>query len=82
MVKMTVMAAKMAVQQMNLKTNIAMKPAVMPKIAQPLAAAMSAEIPRQMQTIAAHAITHAVRMKFAKIASVLKHKQVNAIKTK
>lgn len=82
MVKMTVMAAKMAVQQMNLKTNIAMKPAVMPKIAQPLAAAMSAEIPRQMQTIAAHAITHAVRMKFAKIASVLKYKQVNAIKTK
>ena len=82
MAKMTVMAAKMAVQQMNQKTNIAMKPAVMPKIAQPLAAAMSAEIPRQTQTIAAHAITHAVSMKFAKIASVLKYKQVNAVKTK
>ena len=82
MAKMTVMAAKMAVQPMNLKTNIAMKPAVMPKIARPLAVAMSAEIPRQMQTIAAHAITHAVRMKFAKIASVLKCKQANAVKTK
>jgi hypothetical protein len=82
MAKMTVMAAKMAVQPMNLKTNIAMKPAVMPKIARPLAAAMSAGIPRQTQTIAVHAITHVVRVKFAKIANVLKYKQVNVVKTK
>ena len=82
MAKMTVMAAKMAVQQMNLKTNIAMKPAVMPKIARPLAAAMSAETLRLMQTIAAHAITHAVRMKFAKIANVLKCKRISVAKMK
>jgi hypothetical protein len=54
----------------------------MPKIVRPLAAAMFAGIPRQTQTIAAHAITHAMRMKFAKIANVLKCKRVSAKKMK